>query len=137
MKKLFFLLIVICFLIGCQQEQIPLVTEEIMKEALTAEKITSTQPSVFGISVDGIANGAIVNEMPMVISGQVSANAEAVNVNGAPVQNYMTGSGEWSYFASSDSNNFLIGENIFEITAIGPNNISATVLLAINFDPLE
>ncbi|MBU1090123.1 hypothetical protein KKF38_05030 [Patescibacteria group bacterium] len=142
MKKLSILLAVAFMLLGCQQIQPKKVAET--PSALFhsphghggGEAVLARSP-VFGISVNGITNGATVSEAPVKISGKVSETAEAVKVNGAPVQNYMAGSGEWSYFASPNSDDFSTGENVFEITAIGPNNLSATVLLSINFEPVE
>ncbi|MFH1546548.1 MAG: hypothetical protein ABIE14_04175 [Patescibacteria group bacterium] len=138
MKNFSILLAAAFMLLGCQQIQPKNETPSALFHSPSEMKETVSDRSlVFGISVNGITNGATVSEVPVEISGKVSESAEAVNVNGMPIQNYMAGSGEWSYFTSPDSDDLLIGENVFEITAIGPNNLSATVLLAINFEPVE
>ena len=139
MKKLFTLLVVVFFaLLGCQQppaEKEPSAAE--VKEVISKEIAAPVRSAAFGISVNSIANGATVSEVPVVISGSVSTIANSMSVNNYQLQGYEKGSGTWSYTASPELGNLTVGENIYEIKAEGPDGISVTTTLTINFEPAE
>ncbi len=151
MKKLFtlFTLLVVSFaMFGCN-EKLPenpsgsigspdekIIIEEV-EQAPYVEEIVRAPSKVFGISVDSVANGATVTESPVVISGKVSAAAISVSINGYELQSYEAGSGAWSYIAKSEFQNLKVGENIYSVKAEGPDGISASTTLMVNFEPIE
>ena len=113
-----------------------IIIEEV-EQAPYVEEIVRAPSKVFGISVDSVANGATVTESPVVISGKVSAAAISVSINGYELQSYEAGSGAWSYIAKSEFQNLKVGENIYSVKAEGPDGISASTTLMVNFEPIE
>ncbi|MFH1375459.1 MAG: hypothetical protein ABIH35_02195 [Patescibacteria group bacterium] len=120
-------------LIGCELEP------GILNEEAVRNKEAVRVNAVFGIAVTSIANNATITEedLPLTIAGAVSETATAVTVNDYQLQAYTPGSGEWRYVINPDFGNIVAGENIYEITAVGPDDISTTTELKLNYQVAE
>lgn len=66
------------------------------------------------------SGGSIVTtaEVEVVIAGTAPSEAAAIIVNGYRLQKFSSGDPEWSYIASSELGNLLLGENRFSIVAL-------------------
>ncbi len=137
MKKIFTIFVLSFALLGCKQAVVDTPPAELPEAEPEVEEVALVRAAVFGISVNGISNGATIDQAPVIIAGKVSAAATAVSVNGYQLQNYEVGSGAWNYIAKPEFSNLVVGENTYEIRADGPDDVSTTTTLTINYQPTE
>jgi len=115
-------------LIGCELEP-----------GILNEEATTRARAVFAVAVTSIANNAVITEkyLPLTLAGTVSETATAITVNDYQLQTYVPGSGEWRYVINSEFGNIATGENVYEIKALGPDDISATTELTLDYQVAE
>ncbi|MCF7905815.1 FecR family protein [Candidatus Gracilibacteria bacterium] len=71
------------------------------------------------------------------ILGIVDPRTNAVDVNGFRLQKFQPGQTEFSYIANANYNNMKQGENVYEITAFGPDGKKATTSITIVYTPIN
>lgn len=115
-------------LVGCELEP-----------GILNEEATTRARAVFAIAVTSTANNAVITDtyLPLTISGTVSETATAITVNDYRLQTYVPGSGEWRYVINPEFGNIVAGENVYEIKASGPDDISATTKLTLDYQVAE
>lgn len=81
--------------------------------------------------VTSLANEAVVNRAPVVLSGTVSPDTESVSVNGMKLTDYKAGATTWSYIVKPEK----VGENQYVIEAVSKTGEKATSMLTLFYQP--
>jgi hypothetical protein len=77
----------------------------------------------------------VTNDPVLTISGTVDSNTNAVEVNGFRLKQFQPGEKMFRYTANANYGNFLVGENVFEIVAFGPNDQRSKTSLKVVYNP--
>ncbi len=122
----------------------PLKTASIT-ETLPKEVTQSTTPSNFSDIVITSpetfdANGIHQTAQPAIsIKGTVDPQTQSVEVNRYKLKRFSPGDTKFSYTAVNNGlhGNMKVGENIYHITAFGPNGKKASTTVKINYTPVD
>lgn len=71
------------------------------------------------------------------IAGNVDAKTNAVEVNGFRLKKFTPGDTEFSYIANANYGNMKEGENIYTITAFGPDGKQSETIIKIHYTPVK
>ncbi len=69
------------------------------------------------------------------ITGIVDPRTTAVEVNGFRLKKFQPDNIEWKYIANANYGNMVVGENTYNIVAIGENNERSSATLRVNYTP--
>ncbi len=69
------------------------------------------------------------------ITGIVDPRTVAVEVNGFRLKKFKPGNIEWKYIANANYGNMDLGENIYTVVAIGPEDERSSAVLRVNYVP--
>jgi hypothetical protein len=102
-------------------------TNETKDDKTTPDKTTEFTAPV----VTSLANEAVVNRSPVVLSGTVAPDTESVSINGVKLDQYKAGAATWSYTLKPAK----VGENDYTIEAVSKTGEKATSELTLFYQP--
>lgn len=71
------------------------------------------------------------------IAGNVDPKTNAVEINDFRLKKFVPGNTEFSYIANANYGNMKEGENIYTITAFGPDGKEAKTIIKIHYTPID
>ncbi len=75
------------------------------------------------------------NEPVLNITGIVDPQTIAVEVNNFRLKKFKPGSTEWKYIANANYGNMVVGENVYTVVAIGPEEKRSSTSIRVNYTP--
>ncbi|HEY5713764.1 MAG TPA: FecR family protein [Candidatus Gracilibacteria bacterium] len=109
-------------------------------EPITTENVNDfrspviTSPAIFQASPNEIYQ---TSASVVTFSGTVDPKTNAVEVNGFRLTKFKPGHTEFAYIANANYGNMKEGENIYTITALGPDGKKAETTISIFYSPLS
>jgi hypothetical protein len=77
----------------------------------------------------------VTSDAVLDITGIVDPRTVAVEVNGFRLKKFQTGDTAWKYTANANYGNMSLGENVYTVIAIGPNDEHSSASIRVNYTP--